>query len=329
MPEIVLGGDVMLGRRVGTQIQDRGPSETWNGVGHKMRSAHACAVNLECVIAKTGQPAPGRRFHFQAPPKAIEVLEAAGVDAVSLANNHVLDMGPKALVESLEHLDGAGISRVGAGRSIDEAWEPAWIDADGLEVGVLAFTDNVPKWDVERRTPGVAYAAVDPGGAGFELLSQQVHGLSHSCDLLVLSAHWGPNMRRKPPENFQAFARGLVDAGVDVFWGHSAHLFQGIETHEGGLILYDTGDLVDDYRIDPDEHNDISFLFEVHASQRGIQRVELVPTRIDPKKARVGLADASARSFAFGRMRELCEPFGTPIRREGDRLVVPIQNPRS
>lgn len=85
----------MLGRRVGTQLGERAPEQTWEGIGEHMRAADACAVNLECVIAESGRPAPGRRFHFQAPPEALDVLQAAGVDVVSVANNHVLDMGPR------------------------------------------------------------------------------------------------------------------------------------------------------------------------------------------------------------------------------------------
>jgi poly-gamma-glutamate synthesis protein (capsule biosynthesis protein) len=130
--------------------------------------------------------------------------------------------------------------------------------------------------------------------------------LSREADLVVVSAHWGPNMRREPPAAFRRFARGLVDAGADVFWGHSAHLFQAVEPRDRGVILYDTGGLVE-------------------AGPRGVRRVELVPTRIDPREGVVDRADASARSFALSRMRELCEPFGTELRVEEGRALVPVR----
>jgi poly-gamma-glutamate synthesis protein (capsule biosynthesis protein) len=117
----------------------------------------------------------------------------------------------------------------------------------------------------------------------------------------------------------------LQAAGVDVFWGHSAHLFQAIEGHEGGVILCDTGDLVDDYRRDPDEHNEISFLFLVDAERGQVRRVELEPVGIDPREGWVRLADRSARSFAVSRVHELCEAFDTDLHEEGSRLVVPLE----
>lgn len=325
MTSIALGGDVMMGRKVGARLPDRHPAATWGDVGPIMSGAEATIVNLECVIAEQGTPQPGQRFHFQAPPEAVDVLQAAGVDAVSVANNHVLDMGEAALVESLERLREAGIQPAGAGGDLEEAWRPARVQAGSLDVALLAFTDNRPRWSIERRQPGVAYARVDPDGVGFAELEREVRGLSREADLVVVGAHWGPNMRRRPPEEFRRFARGLIEAGADVFWGHSAHLFQAVEPREGGVILYDTGDLVDDYRRDSEEHNEISFLFVVHAGPGGVRRVELVPVRIDPKRGRVDLADASARAFAFSRMRELSEEVGTKLRVEGDRAFVAVR----
>jgi len=325
MAEIALGGDVMLGRKVGTRLADRPPRATWAAIGERMRAADTTMVNLECVVAEQGTPQPGVRFHFQAPPAAVDALQAAGVDLVSQANNHALDMGPAALAESLERLEAAGIATVGAGDSSEQAWRPARLTVDGLDVAVTAFTDNRPAWDVERRQPGLADVEVDPEGPGYAFLEREVRGLSREADLVVVSAHWGPNMRREPPAAFRRFARGLVDAGADVFWGHSAHLFQAVEPRDRGVILYDTGDLVDDYRRDPDEHNEISFLFLVEAGPRGVRRVELVPTRIDPREGVVDRADASARSFALSRMRELCEPFGTELRIEEGRALVPVR----
>jgi poly-gamma-glutamate synthesis protein (capsule biosynthesis protein) len=321
---MALAGDVMLGRKVGAELPDRPPEATWGEVGRQMRQADATLVNLECVIAERGRPEPGRTFHFQAPPEAVDVLQAAGVDAVSVANNHALDMGGPALAECLERLREAGIATVGAGETVEAAWAPARVQAGELDVAVIAFTDNVPSWNVERRQPGVAYAQVDTEKAGFAQLRREVEGLAREADLVVVSAHWGPNMRRCPPESFRAFARRLVDAGADVFWGHSAHLFQAVEPRDGSLILYDTGDLVDDYRRDPEEHNEISFLFRVEAGARRVHRVAMEPVRIDPAEGSVDRADASARSFAVGRMRELCEELGTELRETEGRLVAPV-----
>jgi poly-gamma-glutamate capsule biosynthesis protein CapA/YwtB (metallophosphatase superfamily) len=76
------------------------------------------------------------------------------------------------------------------------------------------------------------------------------------ADLVVFSIHWGPNMRQAPPDEFKQFARAVLDAGADIFHGHSAHIFQGIEIYKGKPILYDIGDLIDDYYVDIVNKND-------------------------------------------------------------------------
>lgn len=320
MARLALTGDVMLGRRVGKTLAQRPPEDPWGDILEDLRAAEALMVNLECQIATSGRPEPGRVFHFRAPPEAIDVLQAAHIDLVTLANNHALDFGGVALEETLERLDDAGIEHVGAGSTVEDAWEPCRLSVDDLTVGVVAFTDNVPAWDIEKRQPGLAFCPVDPQGATYERLVEEVRGLARACDVTIVTAHWGPNMRRRPPTSFQAVARGLVDAGADLFWGHSAHLFQGIELRERGVILYDAGDFLDDYRRDPDEHNERSFLFEVELSEHAVGPVHLLPVEIDPRACRVGRADEESATWTVDRMQELCEPFGTrlvPGDREG------------
>lgn len=327
MPRLALTGDVMLGRNVADAIREHGPAHPWGeDVLERLEAAEGVGVNLECVIAERGTPDPDRTFNFRAPPAAVETLSRAHVDVATLANNHVLDFGPEALEETWARLDDAGIAHTGSGPRAELAWRPARVDVAGQDVVVLAFTDNVRAWDVERRRPGVAWARVDPDSAGIQRLAEAVRGLARSSDLVVVSAHWGPNMRRTPPERFRTVARGLIEAGADIFWGHSAHLFQAVERHQGGVILYDTGDFVDDYRIDPDEHNEISFLFELSVHRGRVGAVELVPVRIDPTACRVEIADASAAGFAHERMASLCEPFGTElVETEDGHLRVPVE----
>lgn len=328
MPTLALTGDVMLGRKVAEAIAERPPEHVWGSALPRLRAAEGLVVNLECVIADGGEPQPGRTFHFRTPPEAVEVLGTAGVDAVSLANNHVLDFGDEALEETIDRLDQAGIEHAGAGRTVDEAWAPARFRVGDQTVGLLAFTDNVPSWSVERRRPGVLYAEIDPQGAQLEAIEREVSTLAQEVDVTIVGPHWGPNMRRQPPEVFQEVAHGLLDAGADILWGHSAHLFQAVERHEDGVVLYDTGDFVDDYRIDPEEHNEISFLFEVHLAGGRVGSVELVPVRIDPRARQVNLADASAASWARERMRELCDPFGTELEATDDGCLR-VRSPRS
>jgi poly-gamma-glutamate capsule biosynthesis protein CapA/YwtB (metallophosphatase superfamily) len=113
-------------------------------------------LNLECCISARGEPVPGRVFHFRAPPWAAEALARIGVDCVTLANNHALDFGADALLDTLAHLDAAGIRVVGAGTDSELARAPQVLDAEGFHLGVVAFSDHPAAYAAEATRPGIA-----------------------------------------------------------------------------------------------------------------------------------------------------------------------------
>src|SRR5215212_2888083 len=120
MITLALTGDVMLGRGVNETLRSVRPEEPWGDTLPLLLSADLRVVNLECAI--TGHKRPWSRtrkvFHFRADPPAVEVLLAARVDAFSLANNHTLDFEEKGLLDTLKHLEEAGIRHAGAGRNL-------------------------------------------------------------------------------------------------------------------------------------------------------------------------------------------------------------------
>ncbi|HVL48819.1 MAG TPA: CapA family protein [Candidatus Thermoplasmatota archaeon] len=321
MPRVALAGDVMLGRHVGERLREAGAEHVWGGTLPALLAADLRFVNLECVVSNRGAPVD-KTFNFRAPPEAIAALRAAAIDAVTLANNHVFDYGPEAFVDMLERLDAAGIARAGAGRDADEAWTPAFVESRGMRVGLLAFTDNEPGWAAGPSRPGVAWCPIEPGSRAHGSLLARVARAHRACDALVVAAHWGPNMRTRPTRAFETFARSVVDAGAAVFWGTSAHVIQGVERRRRSLILYDTGDFVDDYRVDPRLRNDRSFLYEVDLGHGEARALRLTPVLIDPRRAAVDLApgeDAEATRRALDRRSRA---YGSRFDEEGGRLVM-------
>jgi len=128
-------------------------------------------------------------------------------------------------------------------------------------------------------------------------------------DLVVVSAHWGPNWGREVPKEHTALAHCLVDSGADVVFGHSAHVFRAVEIYRDRPILYSTGDFMDDYAVDPNERNDESFLFLVELGEEGETRVVLHPTTI--REFQANLAEGErARSIAET-MQNLCRSWNT------------------
>jgi poly-gamma-glutamate synthesis protein (capsule biosynthesis protein) len=321
-------GDVMLGRLVDEHQQRRPVTAVWGTLLDRLRALDGLIVNLECCLSTRGEPwrRTYRPFHFRADPDwAMPALQEAGVDCCALANNHVLDYEETALRDTLAALDEAGIARVGAGRNREAAFEPAVVSIDGLDVAVVSVTDNTPEFAAGADSPGTAYVEMDVTNDDTRSTVREAldRATNRDPDLLVASLHWGPNMVEEPPESFREFGRWLIDEGVDVIHGHSAHVFQGIDVYDGSPIVYDAGDFVDDYAVDDRLRNDRSFLFELSVTPGGDPlELRLLPTEIDDFS--VHEADADAAAWSRERMRDLSAPFGTTFEREGNGLVLDL-----
>lgn len=316
-------GDVMLGRQVNEEISRSSPESFWGNVLPILRRADGVIANLECAITEHTQECSRtpKVFHFRADPAAVKVLRAANIQCVSLANNHTLDFDEQGLLDTLHYLDEAGIRHVGAGRNKGEAVAPAIVDIAGLKVGLIGITDNEPSFAAGSARPGTYYMEIRPALNTLSLIEESVEQLRCAgVKLVILSAHWGPNMVLSPPPWFRNFAHAVVDCGVDVFHGHSAHLFQGVELYKHGLILYDTGDILDDYAVEPILRNDWSFVFLVELNAEGLHWLRMVPVRLH--YARVELARGEEFSAICHRMRSLCVAFNTDTLQTREGLEV-------
>src|SRR5829696_7087331 len=321
MITLALTGDVMLGRGVAEALDYHvRPEELWGDVLPLLDAADLRIINLECAITEHKQPwsLTPKVFHFRADPVATEVLKTARVDACSLANNHTLDFEERGLLDTLRHLEEAGIRYAGAGRDAEEAARPVLLEGG---VAFVAFTDNEPPFAAGRDRPGTNYLPVSLEPEVLRRVEVAVGAAREAgARTIVFSNHWGPNMVQRPREIFRRFARAVVDRGVDLYYGHSAHLFQGVEIYHGKPILYDTGDFIDDYAVDPKVRNDRSFLFRVSVQDGDFRRLELFPVVLP--YARVELARGAEREIILDRMVDLSAEMGTAFDRREDRLVL-------
>jgi len=316
--KIALTGDVMLGRMVDQfVIQNRSvrPEDLWSDVLPIMLAADCRLINLECVISSQGEAwhPETKAFHFRAHPRALDFLRAARIDGVTLANNHVLDFGTDALLDCLTLLDRTGIKRTGAGATLQDALNPVLFGLPQGRIAVVALTDNEPDWEAAGTKPGVNYVAYHDRGLVEPYRSRMAKVLSsvrRQADLVIVSAHVGPNWGA-PSRAIQALARDLLDMGADFYWGHSNHTPQGIECYKGKAILYSAGDFIDDYMVDKDERNDLSFLFMLEVEKNRIGRIRLYPVRIEDLAVR--LANEQEWQFLTRTMQAKCKVFGTTM----------------
>ena len=322
---LVLGGDVMLGRLVKDAILRSGPHYPLAPIAGFLRQADLAIVNLECAITASMHRWPGapKAFYFGAPPQAIEALTEAGIDLVSLANNHVLDFGVEGLFDTLRLLHLHGIRYAGAGGDIDEATIPAIVDCHGIKFGMAAFCDHQPDFAAHKNSPGIAWLDLDDDAAAIAALRKALEPLRRAgADWPVLSLHWGPNMVFRPSKKFRRLAHAAIDMGWKILFGHSAHVFQGIEIYRGCPIIYAAGDLVDDYYVDPDFNNDRQLLFEMELTRDALRRIHLHPVFIENCQARFATAEQADRIAAW--MKMLCREMGTPVQGEGKNIWISI-----
>jgi hypothetical protein len=171
----------------------------------------------------------------------------------------------------------------------------------------VAFSDHPADFAATDSSPGIAYADLSAGLPGW---------VRSAAVGTVVTPHWGPNMQATPLDRVRRTADELVHAGAALVAGHSAHIFQGV----AGRVLYDLGDFLDDYRVDPVLHNDLGLLFLVELEAEGPRRIEALPLKLEYCYTR--LADGEDAAWIRRRFRDLCAPFGTAVDDEGDRLVI-------
>jgi poly-gamma-glutamate synthesis protein (capsule biosynthesis protein) len=291
-------GDVMLGRQVNAVGNMEMPGRFWGNALPLMRNADAVFANLESPI--TARRNAWRRcwkaFRFRADPWMVDALTAGNIRFVSLANNHILDFEAGGLDDTIRNLDAAGIAHAGAGLSLIQAARPAVLEIAGVLVGAISITDTMPEFAAGPDRPGTHYLPIRDDRATLALIATQVDALRGAgAQLVVLSAHWGVNLRPWPSMRFRRFARAAVELGVDVFHGHSAHLIHGIEVVGRRLILYDTGNLLNDYRVFTGFRTGRSCLFLARFTTAGLVGVRAVPMCITPGQVRLAIGKEGGR----------------------------------
>jgi poly-gamma-glutamate capsule biosynthesis protein CapA/YwtB (metallophosphatase superfamily) len=242
-----------------------------------LRSADVAMVNLECPITVRGQRV-SKPYNFRMHPRFLPALLSAGIDAVTVANNHIYDYGEIGLFDTISYLDSIGIHHVGAGQSASEAHMPAIIRAKGKHIALFGYYGGGEAPKATRRTAGVADRRVQDIQRDIQQIRRD-----NSADYIVVNLHWGVEKADTPETNQIEFAHAVIDAGADVIIGHHPHVLQGIERYKSGVIVYSLGNLVfggnsrDTYE---------TALFEVRLTEQNNASYRLIPIRIERWRAR-------------------------------------------
>jgi len=234
------GGDVMFSGKVGELLAQKGYDYPYEYVRKLFASDDLSVVNLETPVTDSVTTAADKTYAFKSSPQALPHMAEAGIDAVNLANNHILDQGITGLQDTIRQLDSSGIAYVGAGNDSKRAYEPVYFQRKGIKIALLGFSRVIPEtsWNAGANQPGVA-TAYDASAA--EAAIQEAH---RQADLVVVIAHWGVERSDTTVAHQNDLAHRFVDAGADLVIGGHPHVLQGLEQYKGKWIAYSTGNFI-------------------------------------------------------------------------------------
>lgn len=238
---LVFSGDILLSDHVMNAYKNGGIRSVLDSQFQSViDEADIFMANEEFPFSTRGTPAEDKQFTFRVAPSLIFVFKELGIDIVTLANNHAMDYGTDALLDTCDTLDKAGIARVGAGKNLDEAKAPVILEAQGKKIGFLGASRVIPvgSWNATSTKPGML-TTYDP-----KILVDEIKKLRDQCDYLVVYVHWGIE-RNETPEDYQrSLGKQYIDAGADVVIGSHPHVLQGVEYYKGKPIVYSLGNFI-------------------------------------------------------------------------------------
>ena len=308
------GGDVMGDRGVGTFLDKNGGPAVFAQVKPYLDKADVAFVNLEGPVSDKGTQAVGKEVTFRARPALIDGLASAGIDVVSQANNHSLDYGSAALLDTILRLGTVGIAHAGAGANDKAAAAPALLETPAGTVAVLAFTDIIPG----GFPAGPARAGVNPASPDRDKVLASIKAAKARADYVIVSFHWGIEYTAGANQDQRDLAHAAIDAGADLVLGHHPHVIQGLELYRGKLIAYSLGDFVFDHY---SQATGETFILELVLPAQGSPKFEIVPVYVNDTTGVPAPVTGKAADSILTRLTALSANLGLQLVREGDRAA--------
>lgn len=285
---IAFGGDVMLSRVVGQKMV-KYDDFAWpfRKVAEIFSSADIAVINLESpfTVGKN-HFVPTGSFYFNADPQAAAGLKLAGIDIISLANNHFSNQGEKGMTDTFKILKDSGIEYVGAGGDFDEAHQGKIIEKNGIKFGFLAYS-------YLKDLSGIANMDI-------KQIKRDITDLKKQVDITVIMMHAGNEYLAAPNQQQKDFARAAIDAGADLVIGHHPHWVQLVETYQGKPIFYSLGNLVFDQMWSIETRQGVIAIASF--KNKKLKKIKIIPIRIDDYGQATVISNANEREIIFKRM---------------------------
>jgi poly-gamma-glutamate capsule biosynthesis protein CapA/YwtB (metallophosphatase superfamily) len=235
---VLFAGDSMLDWGIQDIIIKYGPEYPVKDIKDFLKGFDYRFCNLETPISDKGEAHTEKKFVFRGNPKDVALLKHAGINGVSLANNHACDYGKAGILDTIDILNKNNIGSAGAGIDIGAAHLPLIVTINEIKVAILAYADIAFEDSFAGKDhPGVARAKI-------ESIRDDIKQYRAFNDFIIISIHWGIEYSEYPEAREIKLAHAIIKSGADVIIGHHPHIFQGIEVYEGKPIFYSLGNFI-------------------------------------------------------------------------------------
>lgn len=316
-------GDIMLGGTAGPELKQLGYDYPFVHVRPLWADSALVVGNLEGPLTERATGKAEKQYVFRSPPDRVtRALVAAGIGAVSLANNHTLDYGADGLADTTAALQAAGIAYAGAGSDSRGARAPAFIAAGRRRVALLAYSATLPEeFFAGASTPGTAFAHEAHVRA-------DVAAARARADIVLVSFHWGREGTTELRDYQTKLGHAAIEAGAQAVLGHHPHILQGVERYRDGIIFYSLGNFVFGSYSKTATRSMIAklhFIADASSDKKTatlrLREVELLPINVDNVALNfqpVPLAGAEADAVV-ATLARLSQPLATDIQNDNGR----------
>lgn len=258
-----------------------------------LSSADMSMANLESAVL-VDAPYHPVGFTFTADASLLDSVDGAGLDFMSLANNHVKNAGPPGILTAIEQLDMRGIAHSGAGEGAD-ASQPGRLEVNGVRVAIISCEAIRPGWEA---TPG----KVGVFNCKHSDVAGRIRDGRSTADVVIVFPHWGLEYKPKPVEYQRELAADWIAAGADMVIGAHSHIAGGMEDIDGHVVFYSLGNLIfdQDFRQSTME----GVIPEMTWSGDQLLQIDLHPTLIIDSQPNLIVSASDGGQFVFDQMQE-------------------------
>ncbi len=281
--DIAITGDIMAARRLAPVAEKEGFDYLFEKVKSELLSCSLVFGNLETTLIEE-EKLPGikkngdKSYYFYSSPKTAGALKNAGFTLVSLGNNHSVDYGQKGVISTLNALYKCGVDYCGLRKGeLSRPNDPVIKTVNNTKVGFLCYS-NVSH---EKFAAGPEKFGTIPGIKS--VIGWDIKEAKKKADLVVVYMHWGKEGKEVQKSRYK-LGRFIIDEGADIVVGSHTHVFQDVEIYKGKYIFYGLGNFVFDMRA---EKYRKSAILKIKIDNKKIQRVKLVPVRLENYRPRV------------------------------------------